>query len=151
MTNGKNKGNKWERDVANLFSEHYKNTYKIENSFRRNPDSGSFVGGSNSKRVQTHTNLNFGDILTPDDFQYVIECKSYKEAPSFKSLLTSNKQLDSWFSQASQDADLANKKPIVIVKYNRTPPVVWLNEKPDSYLIEYNGWYCNTLCNFLKD
>ena len=54
--NGKQKGNRFERDIANMFSERFATYTGIEKAFRRNPDSGSFFGGSN-------VNINNGTDL----------------------------------------------------------------------------------------
>ena len=66
--NGKQKGNGFERKIANLLSETFEPYLGISNGFRRNPDSGSFWGGSNLHRTLTHDTdyAVFGDLICPD-------------------------------------------------------------------------------------
>ena len=104
--NGKQKGNGFERKIANLLSETFEPYLGISNGFRRNPDSGSFWGGSNLHRTLTHdTNYAvFGDLICPKNFKYSIECKHYKTAPSLQAIINQSvKQWDTWLEQAEQD------------------------------------------------
>lgn len=94
--NGKNKGNTFERKVANLLSDRFQQHTGIEKSFRRNSDSGSFFGGGNKSRVAQYDleHAAFGDLICPDTFLYSVECKHYKSAPSFQSIV--NKEVTQW-------------------------------------------------------
>jgi len=80
--NGKQKGNSFERKIANLLSDRFKEHTGIESSFRRNPDSGSFFGGSNHSRTEKYDTefAIFGDLICPKSFAYSVECKHYKTA-----------------------------------------------------------------------
>lgn len=127
--NGKQKGNAWERTVANFLSEKFADITGKEKSFIRNSDSGSYFGGKNQARTVTHAdNLQkFGDIITPDNFRFTIEAKAYKDGFTLNSIMKqSNKQMDSWIAQAEQDADNSNKSPMLIVKFNGIPPFVMI-------------------------
>lgn len=127
MINSKNKGNTYERKIANILSDRFAAYTGIPNSFRRNPDSGSFFGKTNAKRLTTHATdtANLGDIICPPGFCYSIECKHYKTAPGLKALLgQSVKDWDLWIEQAEQDAINSNKEPCIIVKYNNVDEFV---------------------------
>lgn len=127
--NGKQKGNGFERKIANTLSERFKEHTGLEQSFRRNIDSGSFFGGKNQQRAQTHdlSKASFGDIVVPENFKFSIECKFYKDAPSFNSLLKQDiKQWDGWLKQASQDCKNLNQNMAVIIKYNNVEEIVLL-------------------------
>lgn len=161
--NGKQKGNGFERKIANILSERFKEHTGLEQSFRRNIDSGSFFGGGNQFRTQTHdlTKASFGDIVTPPGFNYSVECKFYKTAPSFKSLLLQDiKQWDEWIAQAEQDCKNSNQEMALIIKYNNVEEIVLLdflkfttklaqtsinNDLP----IRYKGYSVITLSTFL--
>lgn len=151
--NGKNKGNSYERKIANLLSERFKEQTGLETSFRRNPDSGSYFGGQNQKRTETH-NLEtavFGDLICPSTFNFSIECKNYKTAPSFKSMLIQeNPQLDKWLSQATQDAANADKKMALIVKFNLVPDFVVLDHIPEGLNspMKYKEYFIVTLVDW---
>ena len=152
--NGKAKGNSFERMIANYLSEQFKDLLGKEKMFQRNSDSGSYFGGKNQNRIQTHAveHQNFGDILTPDTFNYVVECKSYKEPMSLKMILTqSSKKLDEWISQVEQDAVNADKKPLLIVKYNNVPVFVMVkNDYLDILKFKYKNYNAYDMDEFFN-
>lgn len=152
--NGKNKGNNFERKVANLLSARFKTLLGIETAFRRNSDSGSYFGGSNIYRVKQHDldNACFGDLMCPKNFKFSVECKHYKTAPSFQSIINKEvSQWDTWIKQAEQDSTSANKLLLIIIKYNNVPEFVFVKEKLqiDEIMI-YKGYYSYTLSEYLK-
>lgn len=134
-TNGKQKGNNFERKVANRLSERFHNHLGIKTGFRRNSDSGSYFGGTNKTRTETH-NLDyaiFGDLICPANFRFVIECKHYKNPPSWSSFLEGNvKQWNDWIAQNDQDSSSAGKPGALIVKYNNVPEMVFFSEPVDG-------------------
>lgn len=130
--NSKQKGNKFERDIANLLSSRFAGYTGKPQSFRRNADSGSFFGGSNKFRKETHDTdfATYGDLICPRTFLFSIECKNYKEPPTFNSLLNTHiTQWDEWLSQARQDAEGCDKEFMLIIKYNRTEVFCLIDEK----------------------
>jgi hypothetical protein len=151
--NGKNKGNTFERKIANLLSDRFKEHLGIEKGFRRNPDSGSFFGGQNQSRTETYGSefAIYGDLICPKTFQYSIECKHYKSAPSFQSVINADvKQWDGWLEQAVQDAKNSNKKMLMIVKYNNVDELVFVDEPQALELrLTYCGRYVYKLSDFL--
>ena len=127
--NGKQKGNKFERDIANMLSERFKDYTGIEKSVRRNPDSGSFFGGSNISRTEEYYTdyAIYGDLICPRSFKFSIECKHYKTAPPLNAVITGKvTEWDKWLLQAKQDADVSGKEMLMIVKYNRTETMVFI-------------------------
>lgn len=152
--NGKQKGNSFERVVANLLSDKFKVYLGKEKTFIRNPDSGSMLGGKNQSRIETHLEefQKFGDVLTPTTFRFSIECKSYKTPPSLNSILKQEvKQWDTWLEQANQDSKNANRELLLIIKYNNTEPFVvvdkYINEIKS--ILSYKQYLCYTLKDFL--
>jgi hypothetical protein len=148
--NSKNKGNTYERKMANLLSDRFKLLLNEDKGFRRNPDSGSYFGGSNKRKLETH-NLDyavFGDIIVPKLFKFAIECKHYKTAPTFKSIVCQKvTQWDEWIDQAVQDAISAQKEPMIIIKYNNVPDMVFLKHVLDQnkIILTYNNFNLYTL------
>lgn len=153
--NSKNKGNSYERKISNILSNKFKEFLNEEKGFRRNPDSGSYFGGSNSKKISTH-NLDyavFGDIICPKNFKYSLECKHYKTPPTFKAII-SNKvtQWDTWIKQARLDAQSSGRLPLIIVKYNNVDDIAIV----DNAIVElqevfrYNSSYVYKLDDILK-
>ncbi len=152
--NGKNKGNTFERKIANLLSDRFAEHTGLESAFRRNPDSGSFFGGQNQARTETYDTeyAVFGDLICPRTFDFSIECKNYKTPPSFGSIVKQDcKQIDQWISQATQDALNAKKRMALIIKYNNVSEIVVLPElfgtlKP---IINYKEYHIVSLDDFL--
>lgn len=133
--NGKNKGNTYERKVSKMLSERFEQYTGIKTAFFRNANSGAFFGGKNQFRVVTHDkdHQEFGDIICPKSFKFTIECKHYKTAPAWKSVITQNvKQWDTWIEQASNDAKNANKDFLLVVKYNNVDDFVISDIKFDQ-------------------
>jgi hypothetical protein len=149
----KNKGNGFEREISNLLSKTFESYLGITTGFKRNSDSGSFYGGTNSKRVDTHCldYAIFGDIICPRNFNFVIECKNYKTAPSLDRLISQDiKQWDTWLSQVEQDANNANKEPLLIIKYNRMQVFCLVKNCNTPTNINYKNYNIYNLEEFLK-
>lgn len=120
--NGKQKGNRFERDIANMLSSRFEEHTGKTQSFRRNADSGSFWGGKNKERKETHDTdyAVYGDLICPKTFKFTVECKNYKTPPSMMSFISQDiKEWDKWISQAEQDATECDKDYILVMKYNR--------------------------------
>lgn len=153
--NGKQKGNNFERKIANMLSARFGLLTGIKQAFMRNPDSGAFWGATNQKRIETHNVefANFGDLLCPKNFQYSIECKHYKTAPSLQAIMSQKvTQWDEWLEQCTQDAKNASKKPALVVKYNNVNEIVFLQ---DMYvgmepIINYQGFHIYLFETFLE-
>lgn len=157
--NGRAKGHGFENTIAKLFSEKF-----APLNFKRTQASGAIVGGLNSRFTVHYSdemlNAFVGDIFAANEadversegwkFKRTVECKFYKDADTFTALFK-NPQLGSWFEQAAEDAaKLANKQPVVIFKFNRTPVFYAVNIDDDrpkiissslslKYNITYNG------------
>ena len=152
--NGKAKGNGFERKIANLLSETFKDYLGISNGFRRNPDSGSYFGGSNIDRTNTHSldYAVFGDLICPRHFKYSIECKHYKTAPSIQAIINQSvKQWDTWLEQAEQDSKASNKEFTLIVKYNNVDELIFLKNTLHGFetIIKYKQYHIYKLSDFL--
>ena len=153
--NSKNKGNTFERKVAKTLSERFKVRTGIDNSFRRNIDSGSFFGGKNKARTESYDleKATMGDLVCPSSFKFSIECKHYKDAPSFLSILKQdNKTLDKWLEQAQQDAENADKHALVVAKFNNVPEMAFVKTEVwgRSADMHYKGFVIVLLDAFLE-
>lgn len=153
--NGKGKGNSFERKIANMLSDRFSKILGIEKGFRRNPDSGSFFGGSNHDRTEKYDTqfAVFGDLICPRNFNFSIECKHYKSAPSFQSFVNKDiKQWDVWLSQAGQDSAKSSKKMLLIIKYNNVDELVFVNNEYSelNIVFQYKGKTVYKLTEFLE-
>lgn len=100
----KAKGNRFESEVAKAL------TIWSGKTFQRTPSSGALRWSG--------TFWTFGDLTPPEDFKFVIECKSYEDASDFLvRLLLPNCETESdastsfcswWYRQAVADAERAS-------------------------------------------
>jgi len=154
--NSKNKGNAFERKIANTLSARFLERTGLEKAFIRNPDSGSYFGGKNESRVDTHdmSKAVFGDLKTPPEFNFSIECKHYKEGPSFAMLVKQDwKVLDGWLAQAGQDSINSGKAFAIIIKYNGVDEIVVVPPEASGGLkpfISYKGYPVVTMKDWLE-
>ncbi len=152
--NSKNKGNTFERKIANMLSEAFKEHTGMDQAFRRNVDSGSFFGGSNQARTKTHNleKASFGDIVCPDAFKFSIECKHYKTPPSFASILKQDcGVLDKWIAQGKIDAESSERKMLLIAKFNNVPEMAIVTDDHDlPHVMKYKGHLIVPLTDFMK-
>ena len=113
------KGNSFERDVAAML-----NTLLDTQEFSRAPTSGAFFGKSNAFKkagASDHAKLTLaGDLTTPADFRYTIECKNYAHTggPNAYAVMEgrSDGTLDKWLAQVSDDGRFKNKIPCLFFK-----------------------------------
>jgi len=151
--NGKAKGSNFERKIANTLSARFESALGVKNGFRRNPDSGSFFGGSNKARTESYSldYAVFGDLICPRNFTYSVECKHYKTAPSFQSVLNHTvTQWDQWLAQAEQDAASSKRAMSLVIKYNNVDIMVFLKQAiPGKYHNRYKDFYIHLLDDWL--
>lgn len=137
MTNkNKAKGSAYEQKVATRLTKEF----GVE--FRRVPLSGSI-------------DYLKGDIWTPHDtawWPYAIECKHYKDI-EWNNLLTSKTtdMLQFW-RQAVREAEVMNKKPLLIFRWNRSKDFVGFDDDTEvaSY-IEVKSFGCSFKVCLLDD
>ena len=65
--NSRRKGNAFERKISTLLNERFET-----NEFCRSPGSGAFA---TTHKLPQHIKVH-GDLITPEKFKFVIECKS---------------------------------------------------------------------------
>lgn len=123
----KNKGNTFEREIANFLSKLY------SESFVRAPHSGAYVGGTNSYRKEylseNQAKSYKGDIVPPDSWHnFNAEAKSYADFPFHQVLAGNCKTLDAWLQQlmdVAEDGDMN----ILFMKFNRKGKFVAVQTK----------------------
>jgi len=153
--NGKNKGSTFERKIANLLSQRFAEHLGITQAFRRNPDSGSYFGGTNTARTETHSMdyAIFGDLICPRNFKFSIECKHYKTAPKFQNIINNSiTDWDHWIKQAQQDAQNSNKLMALIIKYNNVEEIVITDQLLHGSItpcLQYKEYFVYKLSNIL--
>ena len=108
--NSRAKGSTFERSIAKILNDRFKTT-----EFSRTPGSGAFA--------TTHTLPDYlkiyGDLITPLNFKYCIECKKGYNKENLYSIY--NYSSDTWkfIEQCEKDSEKCQKIPMVIFKQDR--------------------------------
>ena len=107
------KGNEYENHVAKKLSKWWGDT----RSFRRTPSSGAWDRGRAA-----------GDLVRPDGFRYIIECKKH-EGWEISQLLSAEKSLiEEWWAQAVGETP-AGHRTLVIFSKNHHPDFVMMSAR----------------------
>jgi Holliday junction resolvase len=109
--NSKAKGGAFERQVANLLNEQFETK-----EFSRTPGSGAFA--TTHQHLPEHITVA-GDLITPLNFKFCIECKKGYNDQSIFSLLDYNSKIWQFIEQCENDAKKLNKVPMIIYKQDR--------------------------------
>jgi Holliday junction resolvase len=118
--NSKQKGNRTERELAKILTEHFSELFDEEIDFARvGASSGARV--KNTKLPSHATVVMTSDLIVPKGFRFSVECKATKENID---LLQESALLEKWLQQATDDANSIGNMPMLCWK---------------QY---YKGWYC---------
>lgn len=152
----KSKGSSWERDIANFLTDLY------GEKFVRVPNSGAYIGGSNSSRKEALDAGQIrgfkGDIIPPSSWTHFnCEAKNYKDFPFHQLYQGSVKLLDSWLKQLTDAADPGDLN-ILIFKITRKGKYIatqhhQLNLNPNYTIYkspDHGTWYIQDYDEFWK-
>jgi len=146
--NSKNKGSTFERNIAKKFNERF-NTKE----FSRSPGSGAYA---TTHELPEHLKL-YGDLITPLDFRFVLECKAGYDKENLGGFFATNSGLHKFIEQASVDAVKARKDFMVIFKQSRKDTLCILDynetvlDKLNSSSTDYVAFNRKYLCLRLED
>lgn len=115
----KTKGSAFENDMSKVLNS----TYNTE-EFARCPMSGAWMGRSNSAKksgvAKEAQDTLRGDLITPNDFPYIIECKNYADSPAYHKIIQGpDAKLDGWLKEVEFDAEQAGLEPMLWFKTTR--------------------------------
>ena len=108
--NSKNKGNTFQRKIAQMLNEHFATT-----DFAPTPGSGAFATTHN---LPAHLQI-YGDLITPQNFCFVLECKKGYNSENIGSTFTNKSLIREALQQADRDAKKCSKIPMVIFQQDR--------------------------------
>jgi hypothetical protein len=108
--NSKNKGNTFQRKIAQIFNEHLQTE-----EFAPTPGSGAFATTHN---LPQHLQI-YGDLITPKNFNFVLECKKGYNKENIGSTFTDKSLIRDALAQVERDAKKCNKIPLVIFQQDR--------------------------------
>jgi len=140
--NSRTKGNTFERQIAKLLNDRFNTT-----EFSRTPGSGAFA---TTHTLPDHLKI-YGDLITPQNFKYCIECKKGYNNENLYSLYNYSSAFWGFLDQCEKDSKKCCKIPMVIFKQDRQPTLaivpsyVHYNSNPIKYiqimksdLVKYN-------------
>lgn len=108
--NSKNKGNTFQRKVAQMFNEHFGT-----DQFAPTPGSGAFA---TTHSLPKHLQI-YGDLITPQNFCFVLECKKGYNNENIGSTFSKKSLITEALQQADRDAKKCAKIPMVVFQQDR--------------------------------
>jgi len=130
--NSKVKGNKYENDVAKRLNKLF-NT----DEFQRTPGSGAFA---TTHTLPEHLHIS-GDLITPKNFNYSIECKKGYSV-DFGDIFKGSSTIIGFIKQAERDIKKTNKKFLILYKKDYRDEIVIVDEEfPIQKEVRLNGKY----------
>lgn len=108
--NSRAKGNTFERSIATTLNNRFNTT-----EFSRSPGSGAFA---TTHSLPEYLKI-YGDLITPKDFKFCIECKKGYNKENIYSLYNNRSDFWKFIRQAQKDADKCHKEPLLIFKQDR--------------------------------
>ena len=108
--NSKTKGNTFQRKVAKLFNERFNTT-----EFCPTPGSGAFATTHN---LPDYLKIS-GDLITPKNFLFCIECKKGSNKENLSSLFNPKSDFWGFWEQAKRDAEASKKFPLLVIQQDR--------------------------------
>lgn len=135
------KGKRGENELVKILNENFG-----EGRFKRTPFSGALVGGKNREATKDldYKEAFASDIIAPSSFNFILEHKFYAES-NFWELFSDKSNWNNWIKQVEEDAKFVNKRPMLVIKYNRHKRIA---------LVDYNyliGYLSNKDLKFTKD
>ena len=116
--NSRAKGNRFENKISKLLNERF-NT----NEFCRTPGSGAFA--------TTHTLPEYlkvyGDLITPEKFKYIIECKKGYNEEQVSDLFNTKSNICKMIDQAHRDSKKSSRDFLLIIGQDRREPIAITN------------------------
>jgi hypothetical protein len=110
--NSRAKGSTFERNIAKTLNDRFNTT-----EFSRSPGSGAFA---TTHTLPEHLKI-YGDLITPQNFKYCIECKKGYNNLNLYSLYNYSSEWYTFLEQCSKDSEKCERLPMVIFKQDRQP------------------------------
>lgn len=126
--NSRAKGSSFERQIAKLLNDRLGTT-----EFSRTPGSGAFA---TTHSLPDHLKI-YGDLITPQNFRYCIECKKGYNNQNLYSLFNKSSEFWKFIEQCQKDSDKCDKLPMVIFKQDRQPTLLIIPHHVELGQIQY--------------
>jgi len=127
--NSKVKGNSFERKICKLLNSKF-NTKE----FCRSPGSGAF--GTTHNHLPEEFKV-YGDLITPKNFKFIIECKKGYNSESIGNFFKPNSQLRKFTRQAEKDAKKSGREAMIVFQQDRSLILVITKENTFPNTLEH--------------
>tara|TARA_B100001094_G_C17947317_1_gene678705 strand:- start:96 stop:608 length:513 start_codon:yes stop_codon:yes gene_type:complete len=117
--NSRAKGNRFENKIAKMLNERF-NTEE----FCRSPGSGAFA---TTHKLPEYLKI-YGDLITPEKFKFIIECKKGYNEEQISELLNPKSTTLKMIAQAHRDSKKSSRKFLLIIGQNRRDPIAITNQ-----------------------
>lgn len=142
------KGKRVELDLVKNLNQ------RFQSVLSKNPNWGKFsrsVGsgnrwGQNVHLSRTATNIYSGDIVCPDNFNFVLESKGgYNDIDLCSAFSGGHSGLDEFLKQVEDDSKRCGRKPLLLWKKDRKPRLAFIKTqdlppKAFEYCLKYRDW-----------
>ena len=126
------KGKAFERKVCEMLNERFQTK-----DFMRTPGSGAFA---TAHTLPDHVVI-YGDLITPLNFKFTIECKKGYNKESISSLFNDKSNFSEFIKQAEQDSKKANKELLIILAQDRQEPLALVRQQGfQNFISEFNEY-----------
>jgi Holliday junction resolvase len=126
--NSRAKGSTFERQIAKILNDRLGTT-----EFSRTPGSGAFA---TTHSLPDHLKI-YGDLITPQNFKYCLECKKGYNNQNLYSLYNHSSDFWKFIDQCQKDSEKCGKIPMVIFKQDRQPTLAII---PSNIVVESNNY-----------
>ena len=126
--NSRAKGSTFERQIAKILNDRLGTT-----EFSRTPGSGAFA---TTHSLPDHLKI-YGDLITPQNFKYCLECKKGYNNQNLYSLYNHSSDFWKFIDQCQKDSEKCGKIPMVIFKQDRQPTLAII---PSHIVVESNNY-----------
>ena len=92
--------------------------------FCRSPGSGAFA---TTHKLPEYLKI-YGDLITPEKFKFIIECKKGYNEEQISELLNPKSTTLKMIAQAHRDSKKSSRKFLLIIGQNRRDPIAITNE-----------------------
>jgi len=113
--NSRAKGNAFENQICKLLNKRFSTT-----EFSRSPGSGAFA---TTHSLPDHLKLH-GDLITPKNFKFIVECKKGYNTLGPHSLLDHDSKIWEWITTLERDCAGAKKPGFILMAQDRRPKIV---------------------------
>lgn len=141
--NSRSKGNTFERKICSLLNNRFNTT-----DFCRSPGSGAFA---TTHSLPEYLKV-YGDLITPQNFKYIIECKKGYNKININSIFNNSSEFWEFIKQSERDSQVSGKPSLIIYQQDRQPALI-ISKKdlfcifPDT--ITFQCYQINLLENIL--